>query len=148
MASLNAQNSSLVRSSTNWHARILLVLGVAGVLVSAYLTYKTSDPSGVVCSLGGGCETVLSSKYSKLFGIPVSAFGLLWYVAMLGVTWWIFFKRIWSSSIAVIWALAGLFFSLYLLYLEAFVIHAYCTWCLVSLGLVVIINIMVFTKRN
>ena len=147
MANINQQNSSLARSHVNWRARTLLVLGVAGLVISAYLTYKSSNPLGIPCSIGQ-CEQVLTSQYAKLFGLPVSAFGLAWYVGLLAVTWWVYIKRIWSPMVAMGWVLSGLLFSLYLLYLEAFVIHAYCIWCLSSLGLVVLINVLVLTKPN
>ena len=67
--------------------RILVVLIVAGMLISGYLLWKSADPASVACSIGGGCETVLSSSYSKLFGFPVAAFGLFWYLAGLALVW-------------------------------------------------------------
>ena len=128
--------------------RVLVVLSVAGILVSVYLTFKTYDPSSVACSIGGGCETVLSSDYAKLLGIPVSIFGIFWYVAMLGL---LYFSTIKKAALRVqieVWVVLGLLFSLPLLYLEAFVIHAYCTWCLVSLGIVSLMNILIFLPNK
>jgi len=128
--------------------RILLLLIVAGVLVSAYLVYKAGDPSSVACSIGGGCEKVLSSEYAKLYGYSVALYGLVWYLAGLILVWLVYIRRIWTKSIFQLWALGGLGFSLYLLYLEAYQIHAYCTWCLVSLGLVTLLTALSFVKSK
>lgn len=121
---------------------------MAGILVSGYLLLKTNDPSSVVCSIGGGCETVLSSQYAKLFGLPVAGLGIFWYLAALVLVWLVYFKRIWAELPLRIWAIGGLAFSLYLLYLEKYQIGAYCTWCLVSLGLAVLINGLIFIKKK
>lgn len=128
--------------------KILLVLVVAGIIVSSYLYITTFDPSSVTCSLGGGCETVLSSHYAKILGFPVAGLGIAWYLVALILTWLIYFRRIWSELPMQFWAIGGLGFSLYLLYLEKYKIGAYCTWCLVSLGLVVLINTLVFAKKR
>lgn len=140
-------------TSYYWYAkdvktRILLLLAAAGVVVSGYLVLKSSDPSGVICSIGGGCETVLSSKYAKFLGQPVAGYGLLWYIGTLALIWVTATKRIIPWLWFQLWATIGLVCSLYLLYLEAFVIHAYCTWCLVSLALVSLIFIMSFVRTK
>ena len=128
--------------------RILVVLIVAGMLVSGYLLWKSADPSSVTCSIGGGCETVLSSSYSKFLGIPVAGFGLVWYLVALALVWLTLFRRIWAELPLQAWAVGGLAFSLYLLYLEKYVIGAYCTWCLVSLGLVILIFTLIFATKK
>lgn len=128
--------------------RLLVILIVAGILISGYLFWKTFDPSSVTCSIGGGCETVLSSRYAKIYGLPVAGMGIFWYLAALILTWLVYFRRIWAELPLRIWAVIGLAFSLYLLYLEKYQIGAYCTWCLVSLGLVVLINGLVFFKKK
>lgn len=132
----------------NWRVRILLVLAAAGVAVSSYLYLKSADPGSVVCSIGGGCEVVLSSKYAKFYGFPVAGMGILWYVVTLGLIYLVFFRRVWSELPLRIWAVIGLAVSLYLLALEMFVIHYYCTWCLVSLGLVILITLTSLVKRR
>lgn len=126
----------------------LAVLVVFGFLVSFYLTLKAHSPETVVCSIGGACETVLSSRYAFLFGWPVAAWGLIWYAVGLVLTYLTFFKRSYPWFYFFSWALAGLVFSLYLFSLEALKIHAYCTWCLSSLGAVIIIFIITLSARK
>lgn len=128
--------------------KALTILAVAGLIIAGYLLFKTSDPSSVVCSVGGGCETVLSSQYAKMFGLPTAGFGVIWYAFALILIWLVYFKRIWVELYFRIWAIGGLVFSLYLLYLERYQIHAYCTWCLTSLAIVVLINGLIWVKSK
>ncbi|MEX0594646.1 MAG: vitamin K epoxide reductase family protein [Patescibacteria group bacterium] len=128
----------------NRFIRPLIILATAGLLVSIYLTFKTYDPASVACSIGGGCETVLSSSYAKIFGIPVSIFGIVWYIGGLILIYLALIKGTVSQGWIKYWAVAGLAFSLYLLAMEIFYIHAYCTWCMVSLGIVTASLILVF----
>jgi len=129
-------------------SRLLVILAVAGILVSGYLFWKGADPASVTCSIGGGCETVLSSPYAKMFGFPVAGLGIIWYVVALTLVWLVYFRRVWAELPIQIWAAFGLAFSFYLLYLEKYKIGAYCTWCLVSLGLVILITVLVFAKTR
>jgi len=128
--------------------RLLVILSVAGLLISGYLVAKTADPSSVVCSFGGGCETVLASQFSKIDGISVAMLGVAWYLGTLALIWLVYFKRVWAELPLRLWAATGLAFSLYLLYLEKYQIHAYCTWCLTSLGVVVLLNILSWVKSK
>lgn len=132
----------------NWRLRAMILLGGIGIVVATYLTLMAHSPESVVCSIGGSCEIVLSSKYASFYGMPTAAFGIIWYVAFLFILWLALIKRMWSVLPLQIWAVGGLVTSLYLLYLEAFVIHAYCTWCLVSLGVIVLLNLLVFAKKK
>lgn len=133
---------------TGMKARIIFVLATAGLLVSGYLVVKTNNPSSVICSLGGGCETVLSSSYAKLLGISVAWYGVAWYVATLAIIYFSLFAKKLDLKYLKITVLAGLAFSLYLLGLEIFVIHAYCTWCLASLAVVVIMTAVTFSINS
>jgi uncharacterized membrane protein len=89
------------------------------------------------CGPIGDCNTVQSSTYSRLFNVlPIGVFGLGGYVLILA-TWWL--KRNRNNSISTlaglilfVLTLAGTLFSLYLTYLEPFVIRAVCAWCLSS----------------
>lgn len=124
--------------------KLRLLLIAAGLVVSGYLAFKSSDPGAVVCSIGGGCETVLTSRYAKLLGMPVADFGLVWYLISFLLAWQIWIKQNWPVWFFRAWTAIGLSVSLYLLYLEKYVIHAYCTWCLVSLAFVGLLFILSF----
>lgn len=118
--------------------RIRALLGavsVVGIALSLYLTWTYAIGSSPSCLGGsGGCETVQSSPYSRLLGIPVAALGLGGYAALL----------LSAALRGVVGILSGLFLALlgalysgYLTWLEVFVIEALCQWCLASAALMV-----------
>jgi uncharacterized membrane protein len=121
----------------------LVLLSVVGICIALYLTlYKVGVIGVLTCSIGS-CETVNTSKWSMLFGIPIAAWGLAAYVALLVLAMaGSSESREGSVPIArMLVALAGwsVLFSACLTYLELFVIHAICIWCLTSALLWVVI---------
>ena len=121
----------------------LVLLAAVGIGIAFYLTlYKVGVIGVLSCSIGS-CETVNTSKWSMLMGIPIAAWGLAAYaallvVAMAGSTE----AREASVPIArMLVALAAwsVLFSAWLTYLELFVIHAICIWCVTSALLWVVI---------
>ena len=104
-------------------------VALAGLAVSAYLTWVHYSPEALVCTAGGGCEAVQQSDYATLVGVPVALFGVLAYAVVLGLTVWDTpLARTITAAIGV--SAAG--FALYLVVLQAFVIDAWCVWCLVN----------------
>jgi uncharacterized membrane protein len=91
----------------------------------------------------GSCETVQTSRWSELLGLPVAAWGLGAYVALLALAL-VGLQPRYADARAVSWALVGIsgwsvLFSGWLTYLELFVIHAICMYCVASALLVTII---------
>jgi uncharacterized membrane protein len=104
-------------------------LGVAGVGIAGYLTYVHYAGLHPICGISHGCETVQTSVYSTLFGIPVALLGLITYVLIL-----ITLRRRDDNALLAGYALTliAFGFSLYLTYREVFTIHAICSWCVSS----------------
>jgi uncharacterized membrane protein len=119
---------------------IVAALALAGIFVSLYLTlYKLGVIGELSCSIGS-CETVNTSKWSQMLGVPVAAWGLLFYfevflIAVVGT-----FPRFETmpaiSVLLVVESAIGVLFSAWLTYLELAVIHAMCIWCITSAGIV------------
>jgi len=110
-------------------------LALAGVLISSYLTWTYLNGAVPVCVGGsGGCETVQTSRYSEILGVPVAALGLFAYATMLLCAVLRGEKAALSGAFV---ALVGVLFSAYLSYLELFVLRAICQWCVASAVLVV-----------
>jgi uncharacterized membrane protein len=112
------------------------LLGLAGMGISGYLTYIHYQGSSAVCVAGMKCDTVLTSPYSQIWGIPLSLLGLLMYLFLTLMGVWLLrekseLQEFISVSIYAA-ALAGTVFTAYLYYLEIFEIHAFCTWCVGS----------------
>jgi uncharacterized membrane protein len=116
---------------------LIPILAVIGLGVAGYLAYVESMQVTAICGPVGDCNTVQQSTYARLFGwLPIGVLGVFGYVGIL--TMWAagrFFHG-WLSE----WArlalfgvtLCGTLFSIYLTFLEPFVIGATCAWCLTS----------------
>jgi uncharacterized membrane protein len=113
----------------------LLVIAV-GLLAAGYLTVVEVSETEAVCGVVGDCNTVQQSPYARLFGVlPVGLLGLIGYVAILAA--WLVSRS--ASGLSrfgqialLLLTLFGVAFSLYLTFLEPFVIGATCAWCLTS----------------
>lgn len=123
-----------------WAVPVLSALGIA---VSAYLTWVHYAGLEVVCIGTNGCETVQSSSYAEFFGIPVATLGLGMYGALLllSLLWLRAGPDLAANAGLGIFGLSliGVGYSAYLTYIELFVLHAICTWCVVSAILLVAI---------
>jgi uncharacterized membrane protein len=117
------------------------VLALGGIAIAGYLTYVHYQPEALICTGGGGCETVQKSSYAELAGVPVALLGLGAYVVMLALVIW---DSELARTLATALALAALGFSVYLVSLQAFVIDAWCVWCLVN-DLVIVPLLVVLT---
>ena len=120
-----------------WPAWVVPLLSAAGLAVAGYLSFVEVTQAEAVCGPVGDCNTVQQSPYAVLFGfLPVGVFGLLGYIAILA-DWLIYrFSSGWVQEYAGqgLWMMTffGLLFSIYLTFLEPFVIGATCAWCLSS----------------
>jgi len=120
----------------SWPEWMIPVLSVLGLVVAGYLSYIEVTDTRAICGPVGDCNTVQQSPYATLFGfLPVGILGLLGYVAILGlwmVQFWVDSLKGISRLGLWIFSLIGLLFSIYLTFLEPFVIGATCAWCLSS----------------
>ena len=110
------------------------LVALAGAAVAGYLTYVHYQPDALICTSGGGCETVQESSYAELVGIPVALLGLVAFLAVLVLVAW---DSELARTLAAAIALTGVGFAVYLLVLQAFVIDAWCVWCLANDVLIV-----------
>jgi uncharacterized membrane protein len=107
-----------------------VVLALAGLAVTSYLTYSHYADDQVFCSTGG-CETVLRSRYADLAGIPVAVLGLAGYAAILAA---LLVPGELASLAAAVLSTVGLAFGVYLIVIQVAVLEALCQWCLTSDG--------------
>jgi uncharacterized membrane protein len=117
-----------------WSKRMAIVavlVASSGLADSGYLTIKHLQGSFIRC--GDECSAVLGSKYAEgIAGVPLAGFGAMAYttviVAALLAAWGLSVGRQIFAVMATIMALV----SVWLIYLQAFVIHAFCNYCLAS----------------
>src|SRR6185295_8119909 len=122
---------------------IVAALALAGIFISLYLTlYKLGIIGELSCSIGS-CETVNTSKWATFLGLPVAAWGLLFYLDVFAVALIGTFPRFENqpviSVVLVVQSAIGVLFSGWLTYLELAVIHAICIWCVTSACVVTLI---------
>jgi uncharacterized membrane protein len=99
-----------------------------GIAIAGYIEYERATGGQLACATGG-CEQVQSSNYAELVGVPVAVLGLAAYVAILAS---VLLRGPAAALAGAALAAAGLAFAVYLLAVQAFVLDAYCTWCLAS----------------
>ena len=115
---------------------------LAGLFVSAYLWLYKLGVIGTLSCGTGGCETVQLSPQSRFLGIEVAAIGFAGYALLLLLTMASLQPK-WAHSTGLLRVIAllgggAVLFTLYLKYLELFVIHAICRWCVGSAVLIVV----------
>lgn len=119
--------------------KLILLFCLMGIAVSSYLLYGKLLGSEIICGISS-CGIVNESKYSMLFGIPVSALGLLFYFGMAFVT------IVKMDKLFLIGSIFGVLFSAYLSFIEAFVIHAWCQWCVFSAWITICLFLLGFRQ--
>ncbi|MGO9271276.1 MAG: thioredoxin domain-containing protein [Terriglobia bacterium] len=115
---------------------LLFVLSLVGLFISLYLLWVYTSPSHPLVCLGTGCDTVRASPYAHVMGYPMPIFGALMYSALA--------LLLFAEPLMASWTVRGIhflvlailsvafLFSAYLTGLEAYVIHAWCEWCVTS----------------
>lgn len=120
---------------------LVLIIAIVGFSDATYLTVE--HYSGVIppCSIIGGCEKVLTSSYSSIFGIPVSLTGSIYYLLIaIGCIVFLESKHITKLAVhrtellkfSLFLTIPGLLASIWFTGLQMFVLHSYCVYCLGS----------------
>ena len=122
------------------------LLSLLGLFVSAYLyLYKIGRIGTLACGTGA-CETVQSSVWSRFAGVEVALIGVIGYGALLLVSLAslqaALTGRRWPAVLLAVLAGGGVAFTVYLTYIELFVIHAICRWCVGSATIIVALFIL------
>lgn len=133
----NWLNSLLQRNSVpQWLVVSGFVLALIGFLDAGYLTTKYLAGVNPKCFITTGCDAVTNSPYSKIGPFPVAMLGLVFYTTLSVL----FFMSLESGNKK--WAERALYITpvgflstMYFLYIQAFVLNAYCIYCLFSAGI-------------
>lgn len=119
-----------------WQKNLLvmqIILSFLGFLDSLYLSYQKITNNEVACSTFGGCNTVINSNYAYLIGIPLAYLGLIYYLTLLLVIFFVLInkKTLWLKLLTII-TLSGFLMSGYFVYLQFFEIGSICIFCMFS----------------
>lgn len=125
---------------------LAVTLAIAGVALSGYLAVVNLQGETGVCVGVHGCQAVQNSRYGKILGVPVSVPGFFVYAMMaLAAIGWL---RDWRGRapelafLGFLGALAGVLMSAYLTYVEAFVLDAWCSYCIASAILMAVLFVL------
>ena len=118
------------------YRQAIAVLALVGFFVALYLWLHAIGVGGPLKCGAGGCDTVQTSRWATFLGLPVALYGVVGYAAILIVALAglrpAALARRGPALVLVALASAGMLFTLYLTYLELFVIRAICRWCVGS----------------
>ncbi len=118
----------------------LLILSLAGFFNASYLTilhYKNVIPP---CQIAKGCETVLTSQFSVIFGIPIALLGSIFFLTL------IFLLLLGFLKYFKLLILSGVVVSAILIYIQAFILHTFCQYCLLNEA--IIFGIFILSLNN
>jgi len=139
---MNTKPTDKTAATFFWSTMVLTILGTAD---SVYLLIYKLTGNPYMCLGNGGCHNVNFSPYSEIYGIPVSLFGIAAYLAIVVILALEARVKIAKENgpLAIFGiSLVGVGFSAYLTYLELYVIHAVCPFCVASAVLITLIFIL------
>jgi uncharacterized membrane protein len=127
---------------------LIALISLAGLADSIYLTIEHISGRSVKCTIVSGCSEVLSSSYATVGGIPLALIGAAAYFSVFSLATLAAFEYKLAGTLLTL--LVGLMFltTLWLLYLQAFVIGHFCQFCLVSALVTTILTVLVLIARK
>lgn len=124
---------------------LAFALALLGLFDSLYLLWVYTSPSIPMVCLGGGCDTVRASHYSHILGVPVPVYGVVFYLVLAAM---LFFATRATRPVLLSVAGVGVAVSAVLTGLEAFVIHAWCLWCVIQALAVTLIFLLLLPRDS
>lgn len=117
----------------NWILWTVIALALVGFTDSAFLLAKRVSGAPIPCFITSGCDTVSKSPYSVLFGVPLSAWGVLFYLG-IGFLALLYMdtKNLLVGKLITVAATLGFLSSSYFIYIQKFKIGAFCIYCILS----------------
>ncbi|MDQ3076147.1 MAG: vitamin K epoxide reductase family protein [bacterium] len=125
----------------------ICALGVAGYLVARHIHHEKRESRPLVCPINFDCDTVVHSDYSKILGMPIEIFGMLYY-AFISLSYLasILLATVWPHTLPnalvgfmAISSMGAFLFSMYLIGVQLFILKKWCSWCLVSAFICILI---------
>src|SRR6476661_10972310 len=131
---------------------VIAVLSLCGLADAIYLTIEHITGQSVRCTIVAGCSEVLSSSYAVVGGYPLASIGALAYFTVFSLAILALFGYRIAGKLLLPLVVVMCLVSVWLIYLQAFVIHAFCQFCLfsaaVTFALTVIVLIAVIFRRK
>lgn len=135
-----------------WLIWTITAVAFLGFIDATYLTVIHYKGAELNCTAWGSCNEVTTSEYSVIFGIPMALFGALYYLTVLVLSLlYIDIKKQIILKLIPILTTFGFLFSLWLVYLQLFVLYSICIYCMFSAGtstILFILSIILLTRPN
>ena len=132
------------RQSIAWTYLITAFISVVGLGDAIYLTVQDLTGQTLRCTIVSGCNEVLSSPYAHIGSFPLAALGAIAYFTVFSLSILVAFGYGFIKPLLAMLIAAMFLTSLWLLYLQAFVIHHFCQYCLLSAGVTTILTAIVW----
>jgi len=127
---------------------IAAVVALLGLADAIYLTVQHVTGQSVRCTVVAGCSEVLSSPYAVMAGVPLAVIGAAAYFGVFSLATLAAFGYRIAGTLLTPLLLLMFLFSLWLIYLQAFVIHAFCQFCLLSAAITTALTIIALFARR
>jgi len=119
---------------------VTAVVALAGLADAVYLTVQALTGETLSCGGSPDCFRVLGSHYSRIAGVPVAALGALAYFSAFSFATFAAFGYTRAKTLLVLTVAAMFLATLWFLYVQAFVLHAYCRYCLFSAAITFLLS--------
>jgi len=137
----------MVFSNDSFIRMMIFVLGLCGFLVARHIYKHKKANKPLVCPVGFDCSFVVHSNYSEFMHIPLEIFGMFYYAFLsLFYLYSVFFLEIMSillSSFLMLVSFSAFSLSMYLLFVQIFILKKGCSWCIISSIISVLIFILI-----
>jgi uncharacterized membrane protein len=124
------------------------IVSLIGLADSIYLTIEHVTGRSVRCTIVAGCSEVLSSQYAVVAGVPLALVGAAAYFSVFSLATLAAFGYRSAAKLLTVLVIAMFLVGLWLIYLQAFVIHAFCQFCLLSAAVTTALTIIVLLARR
>ena len=131
------------RQSIAWTYLITALISVVGLGDAIYLTVQDVTGQTLRCTIVSGCNEVLSSPYAHIGSFPLAALGAVAYFTVFSLSILAAFRYPFAKSLLAVLLAAMFLTTLWLLYLQAFVIHHFCQYCLLSAAVTTTLTVVV-----
>lgn len=136
----------------NWFLWVIIALALIGFTDSAFLLAKRLSGAPIPCFITSGCDTVSKSPYSVLFGVPLSAWGVIFYLG-IGFLALLYLdtKNLLVAKLIPLATTLGFLSSVYFIYIQKFKIGAFCIYCILSAIIstaLFVLGIMMYKKTQ
>ena len=135
------------QKSIGWPYLLTAVLSLVGLGDALYLTVQDLTGQSLRCTIVAGCSEVLSSPYAHIGRMPLAVLGAIAYFSVFSLSILTAFGYLFARPLLKALIVLMFLMTLWLLYLQAFVIHHFCQYCLLSAAVTITLTFLIFLSR-